>query len=75
MQVLLGLLAGGLGLALSAPLAVAGMIAVKMLYVEDVIGDDIKTPADGDAREEVRDVQQSVRESKRREASAEDDTG
>jgi predicted PurR-regulated permease PerM len=39
MQVLLGLVAGLLGVMLAAPLAVSGMMAVKMLWVEDALGD------------------------------------
>jgi predicted PurR-regulated permease PerM len=40
-QVVLSVLAGGVGLALVAPLAAAGMVAVRMLYVEDVLGDNV----------------------------------
>jgi predicted PurR-regulated permease PerM len=38
-QILLGLLVGGIGLAVATPLAAAAMVAVNMLYVEDVLGD------------------------------------
>ncbi|MGE3269472.1 MAG: AI-2E family transporter [Chloroflexota bacterium] len=38
-QVLLGVLLGGLGLALATPLTAAALVLVKMLYVEDVLGD------------------------------------
>lgn len=38
-QVLMGLFAGLLGVMLAAPLAVTGMVMVKMLYVEDVLHD------------------------------------
>jgi predicted PurR-regulated permease PerM len=64
-QVLMGLLAGALGLALAAPLAAAALVAVKMLYVEDTLGDQIATPADHDAREEVREVKQAAAETER----------
>lgn len=64
-QVLMGILAGGLGLALAAPLAAAAMVSVKMLYVEDTLGDEVKTPDDGDARREVRFVKRAARETKR----------
>jgi predicted PurR-regulated permease PerM len=40
-QVLLGLAFGFIGLMLASPLTAAGMILVKMLYVEDVIGDRV----------------------------------
>ena len=39
--VLVGSLAGVLGLIVATPLAVAVQVAVKMLYVEDVLGDDM----------------------------------
>jgi predicted PurR-regulated permease PerM len=61
-QLLMSVLAGGIGLAMAAPLAAATLVAVKMLYVEDLIGDRIKTPADGDAHREVREVQESAGE-------------
>ena len=38
-QLLLGVLVGSLGLVLAAPLAAALVIIVRMLYVEDVLGD------------------------------------
>lgn len=38
-QVLLGMLAGVLGLALATPLTVVGVVLVRKLYVEDVLGD------------------------------------
>jgi predicted PurR-regulated permease PerM len=56
-QVLMGILAGGLGLALAAPL-----VAVKMFYVEDTLGDRIATPADHDARDEIREVKRAAHE-------------
>jgi predicted PurR-regulated permease PerM len=40
MQVLLGELLGLLGLILAAPLTVALMVLLKMLYIEDALGDD-----------------------------------
>jgi predicted PurR-regulated permease PerM len=39
-QVLLGELAGILGLFVAAPLTVAAMVLLKMLYVEDTLGDE-----------------------------------
>ena len=38
-QVTLGILIGGLGLLLATPLSAAALVAVKMLYVQDVLGD------------------------------------
>ena len=64
-QVLMGILAGAAGLALAAPLAAVSMVAVKMLYVEDTLGDRIKTPADGPAKDEVREVKRAVAETEK----------
>jgi predicted PurR-regulated permease PerM len=44
MQVLFGALFGLPGLILAAPLTVVGLIAVNMLYVEDVLGDKRAVP-------------------------------
>jgi predicted PurR-regulated permease PerM len=44
MQVLLSVLFGVAGLILAAPLAVVGMVAVNLLYIEDVLGDRRATP-------------------------------
>jgi predicted PurR-regulated permease PerM len=43
-QVLLGLLAGGLGLVLAAPLTATAMVLVQRLYVEDVLHDAMEEP-------------------------------
>lgn len=39
-QLALGVLVGGLGLVLATPLLAAVVVAVQMLYIEDVLGDD-----------------------------------
>jgi predicted PurR-regulated permease PerM len=46
-QVLAGLLLGALGVVLAAPLLAVALVAIKMLYVEDVLGDPAAT--DGEA--------------------------
>jgi predicted PurR-regulated permease PerM len=38
-QVLMGVIVGALGVAVATPLAAAAMVAISMLYVEDVLGD------------------------------------
>jgi hypothetical protein len=38
-QIMLGILVGGMGVVLAAPIAAVALGAVKMLYVEDVLGD------------------------------------
>ena len=38
-QVVLGMLVGPIGLAVATPLAAAGVVIMRMLYVEDVLGD------------------------------------
>ena len=45
-QVLAGLLLGPMGIILAAPLLAVVIVAVKMLYVEDVMGDDAKVPGE-----------------------------
>ena len=45
-QVLAGLLLGALGVVLAAPLLAVIVVAVKMLYVEDVMGDRVPVPGD-----------------------------
>lgn len=61
-QVLFGLLGGIIGLALATPLTAAAFVAIKMLYVEDTLGDFISSPAHGDAKAEVRKVKQVQRQ-------------
>jgi predicted PurR-regulated permease PerM len=47
MQVLLGDLLGFIGLFVAAPLTVAGVVLLKMLYVEDTLGDEtIRVPGE-----------------------------
>jgi predicted PurR-regulated permease PerM len=43
-QVLMGLLLGPLGVILAAPLMAAGIVVVKMLYVEDALGTPVPVP-------------------------------
>ena len=38
-QLLMGVLLGGMGLALATPLTAAGLVLVRMLYIEDLLGD------------------------------------
>jgi predicted PurR-regulated permease PerM len=40
-QALMALVFGFLGLLVAVPMLAAGMVAVKMLYVEGVVGDEI----------------------------------
>jgi predicted PurR-regulated permease PerM len=47
-QVLMGVLAGGMGVMLAAPLAALGVVLVKMLYIGDAL-DDRKDPPDDHA--------------------------
>jgi predicted PurR-regulated permease PerM len=55
-QVLLGVLVGSLGVMLAAPLTAAALVLIKMLYVEDVLGDEMKTPDDELPRSELPPV-------------------
>jgi predicted PurR-regulated permease PerM len=64
-QILLGILVGPVGLILAWPLCAAVVLAVKMLYVEDTLGDELPTPDDFNRQE--------VREAKRQAVSVERD--
>jgi predicted PurR-regulated permease PerM len=48
-MLLLGLLVGGLGLTLAAPLTATALVLIKLLYVEDTLGDSCDIPL-GDHR-------------------------
>jgi predicted PurR-regulated permease PerM len=43
-QVLMGVVVGGLGVAVATPLAAAALVAVNMLYVQDVLGEKPERP-------------------------------
>jgi predicted PurR-regulated permease PerM len=58
-QILLGILVGALGLILAWPIAAAVVVAVKMMYVEDVLGDEIPTP-DDENKKEVREAKREA---------------
>jgi predicted PurR-regulated permease PerM len=45
-QIVLGVLFGILGLIVATPLMAVIMVLVKMLYVEDVLGDSVDVPMD-----------------------------
>lgn len=45
MQLLFGTLFGLAGVALATPLTAALTVLVAMFYVQDVLGDPVKTPA------------------------------
>jgi predicted PurR-regulated permease PerM len=48
-QALMALVFGFLGLLVAVPMLAAAMVPVKMLYVEDVVGDQVEvTPGEGD---------------------------
>jgi predicted PurR-regulated permease PerM len=46
MQVLLGAVFGLAGVALATPLTVVLVVVVSMLYVQDVLGDPVRTPSE-----------------------------
>jgi predicted PurR-regulated permease PerM len=39
-QVLLGILAGGMGVIVATPLTAALLVFIRRLYIEDVLGDE-----------------------------------
>ena len=45
-QALLGLVFGFMGLLLAVPLLATAIVPIKMLYVRDVVGDDVSVPGD-----------------------------
>ncbi len=45
-QILLGVLIGGLGLILASPILAVIIVSVKMLYIEDVLGDKAEVPVE-----------------------------
>ncbi|MDQ3649182.1 MAG: AI-2E family transporter [Acidobacteriota bacterium] len=45
-QVLLGVLLGTLGLVIATPLTAATLVLIKMLYVEDALGDSLEVPGE-----------------------------
>jgi predicted PurR-regulated permease PerM len=47
-QVILGALAGAVGVAVATPLVVVAVVLVQMLYVEDVLGDDVEVMGGGE---------------------------
>ncbi|MGK9066095.1 AI-2E family transporter [Stutzerimonas chloritidismutans] len=51
-QLLFGLFAGTLGLLLATPLAAVGMVLVRRLYIEDVLGDGADERSNGTGRDE-----------------------
>ena len=52
-QVLLGVLAGAIGVVLATPVAAAGLVAVKMLYIEAVLGEETDVEVPEGASEEA----------------------
>jgi len=53
-QVLLGVLVGGIGVALAAPLTAVGLVLVKMLYVEDVLHEPAELPTEAHDKDDER---------------------
>jgi predicted PurR-regulated permease PerM len=45
-QVIAGVTLGPLGVVLAAPLIAVTLVTVKLLYVEDVLGDDVEVPGE-----------------------------
>jgi predicted PurR-regulated permease PerM len=60
-QILLSILVGAVGLMLAWPLAAVVVMGVKLLYVEDVLGDELPTPDDDWRTEEVREAKREAR--------------
>lgn len=50
-QLMLGVLAGGLGLLVATPLAAAALVLVQTLYIQDILGDPIRVAGQHDDQE------------------------
>jgi predicted PurR-regulated permease PerM len=70
-QVVLGLLAGGLGVALASPLMAVSLVLLKMLYVEDVLHDEVHVAGEEEAEEKAIEAGEEERARKEKEAAAE----
>jgi len=55
LQLILSVFVGGLGLVLATPLVAVGMVLVQMLYIEDVLGEDLETPDEKQEEAETAD--------------------
>jgi predicted PurR-regulated permease PerM len=55
-QALMAILFGFLGLVVAVPLLAAALVPIKMLYVEDVVGDEVTVPGEEDDDEEREDA-------------------
>lgn len=51
-QIMLGILLGGMGVVLATPIAATLLVAVKMLYVEDILGDKTSERAESSCQTE-----------------------
>ena len=51
-QALMAMVFGFLGLLVAVPMTAAAMVAIKMLYVQDVVGDDMKVIEDDDEEDD-----------------------
>lgn len=60
-QVLLGILAGPLGLLLATPLMAATLVLVKMLYIEEVLREEVQTPEDNMTPEQLPPIPETHR--------------
>jgi predicted PurR-regulated permease PerM len=70
-QVLLGVLVGGLGVALAAPLTAVGLVLVKMLYVEDVLHEPAELPTEAHEKDgEKKPGEEGSREKRAEERSS-----
>lgn len=48
-QLLLGVLLGTVGILFATPLAAATVVLIRMLYINDVLGDPVRSPSDPDS--------------------------
>ncbi|MCL4302165.1 MAG: AI-2E family transporter [Anaerolineae bacterium] len=67
-QVLLGVLFGPLGVVLAVPLTASALVLIKLLYVEDWLGDSMDVPGEQEQGEDgVKDTAEGARQHARQE--------
>ncbi|MEN6496983.1 MAG: AI-2E family transporter [Thermoguttaceae bacterium] len=72
-QVLVGIFAGPLGFILATPLMAATLVLVKMLYVEDLLGEEVETPEDHLSSDQLPPIPDTQPTDEQRAATTHDD--
>jgi predicted PurR-regulated permease PerM len=59
-QLILSVFVGGLGLVLATPLVAVGIVLVQMLYIEDILGERVRTPDEKNETDEFVKKEEST---------------